>query len=242
MMKKNCTAPTPGCKCYRFVHVCRPQNIMFCLGKRCKANCTFSAEKYTWFTVWKLPPNHFMCSLTTNKTKQNIKDQSSSPPQTSGSFKTPLRSLSVHYQSIFIDIGMSLHLQFIVVPSHTVRSKCDKGNCANRGPLSPVMRFQAGKAKFPGNDIQNNETIPMCCVCSVHRSNTRCDCPSSVCIQSLRARHIYIQSVFLCGARSPNLFRWRLHHPSLFFLFLFFFAVTFQLLPSSKQVLLKDSH
>lgn len=100
---------------------------------------------------------------------------------------------------------MSLHLQFIVAPSHTVRSKCDKGNCANRGPLSPVRRFQTGKAKFLGNDIQNNETIPMCCVCSVHRSNARCDCPSSVCIQSLRAHHIYIQSVFLCGARSPNL-------------------------------------
>lgn len=73
MMKKNCTAPTPGCKCYWFVHVCRLQNIMFCLGKRCKANCTFSAEKYTRFTVWKLPPNHFMCSLTTNKTKTKHK-------------------------------------------------------------------------------------------------------------------------------------------------------------------------
>lgn len=44
------------CKCYWFVHVCRPYNILIYLGKRCKANCTFSAEKYTWFTVWKLLP------------------------------------------------------------------------------------------------------------------------------------------------------------------------------------------
>lgn len=124
---------------------------------------------------------------------------------------------------------MSLHLQFIVAPSHTVRSKCDKGNCANRGPLSPVRRFQTGKAKFLGNDIQNNETIPMCCVCSVHRSNARCDCPSSVCIQSPRAHHIYIQSVFLCGARSPNLSLDEVCIIQVFFSFFLFFSLFLQL-------------
>lgn len=118
------------------------------------------------------PPNHFMFHLQQSKQNRTKKDQSSSPPQTSGSFKTTLRCLSVHYQSIFIHTGMSLLSQFVVAPTHTVRSKRDKGNCANRGPLSPVTRYQAGNAKFPGNDIQNNETIPMCCVCSVHRGKS----------------------------------------------------------------------
>lgn len=187
------------------------------------------------------PPTISCVHLQQSKQNKNIKDQSSSPPQTSGSFKTPLRSLSVHYQSIFIDIGMSLLLQFIVAPTHAVRSKCDKGNCANRGPLSPVMRYQAGDAKFPGNDIQNNETIPMCCVCvqSTGAKQAVTAHPEFV-LKSQRARHIYLQSASLCGAWSP--IRGGLHHPSFFLFFFFLFAVTFQFFLSSKQVLLKDSH
>lgn len=126
------------------------------------------------------PPPRTMSFDQLQQSKHNIKEQSSSPPQTSGSFKTPLHSLSVHYQSIFIVIGMSLLLQSIVAPTYTVS---DKGNCANRGPLSPVMRYPAGNATFPGNDIQNNETILMCNVSLVHRGKASCERPSSVCTQ-----------------------------------------------------------
>ncbi len=179
------------------------------------------------------PPTISCVHLQQSKQNKNIKDQSSSPPQTSGSFKTPLRSLSVHYQSIFIDIGMSLLSQFIVASTHAVRSECDKGNCANRGPLSPVIRYQAGNAKFPGNDIQNNETIPMCCLCSVHRGKASCDRPSRVCIQSpTTPSHLHTVRVPLRCVVAKSLFRGSLHHPS-FFLFLFFLQLRFS--PSSPQ-------
>lgn len=214
--------------------MCRPQNIMVCLGKRCKANCTFSAEKYTWFTVWKLPPSTISC-VHLQQSKQNIKDQSSSPPQTSGSFKTHLRSLSVHYQSIFIDIGMSVLSQYIVAPTHTVRHKCDKGN---RGPLSPVMRHQAGKAKFPE---MTSKTIRLSHVlhvfCSQEKSKLWLPIQR---LYSVSKGPSHLDTVCF-PLWLPNLLRGSLYHPSIFF-FSFFFAVTFQLLLFSKQVLLKDSH
>lgn len=223
MMKKGLHTPTPGCKCYWFLRVCRPQIIMVCLGKRCKANCTFSAEKYTWFTVWKLPPPQPFHVITyNNQNKEIIKDQSSSPPQTSGSFKSPLHSLSVHYQSIFIDTGMSLFLQFIVALMHTVRSKCDKGNGANRGPLSPVMRYQAGKARIPEMTSTTRRLTPICCVCSVHRGKVSCDCLSSVCTPvSEGSSHLHTVRVPLLCAIAKSLFRGSLRQPS-FFLFCVF--------------------
>lgn len=75
-----------------------------------------------------------------------------------------LCSLSEHYQRDVFTLAVT------VVPTdtraHTVRTECDKGNTANRGPLSLVMRYQPGNAKYPGNDIQNNETHPrVICVC-----------------------------------------------------------------------------
>lgn len=106
------------------------QNRIVCLGKRCKANCTFSAEKYTWFTIWKLlpphPPSppHLFTYNSQNKTehKRPVFFTTSDIWQFQN---TPLHSLSVHYQSIFIVIGMSLLLQFIVVSTHT-HTHCKK--------------------------------------------------------------------------------------------------------------------
>lgn len=117
------------------------------------------------------------------------------------------------------------------MPTHTVRSKCDKGNCANGGPLSPVMSYQAGKAKFPGNNIQDNETIP---VCSVHGGQTS---PLSVRAQSQRGRPFHKPSVSLCGARSPNLSLEEVYIVRVFsfFLFLFFLFLQFRFSFSSPQ-------
>lgn len=222
---------------------------MVFLGKRCKANCTFSAEKYTWFTVWKLPPQPFHV-FTHNKQKhnKNIKDQSSSPPPTSGSFKTPLHSLSVHYQSIFIVIGMSFTLSIIIVPTHTVRITCDKKATVPTRVLSLWLRYHAGDAKFPGNDICNDETFPICSVCSVHSGKSKL-WPTGQRLYSVSEgpSRLHKLHVPLMRSRQNSLLRkfTSSEYLSFFLFFLFFccfFAVTFQMLLSSKQVLLKDSH
>lgn len=72
------------------------------------------------------PLNLFMCSLTTIKTKHKrpvFFTTSDIWQFQNASAVCP----SVHYQSIFIDIGMSLLSHYIVAPMHTVRHKCDKG-------------------------------------------------------------------------------------------------------------------
>ena len=185
-------------KCYWFVHVCRPQNIMVCLGKRCKAKCTFSAEKYTGFTVWKLPPppppplQPFMCSLTTNET-----DQSSSSPQTSGSFKTPLRSLSVHYQSMFI-VTVLYSCDYCLRPRTLLEASVTKATVPTGGgggggsfPLSLWDAAQTMPEIPPhGNYIQNVETIPASWELPTRQPSVR---------------HVHTQAVSLCGAWSANL-------------------------------------
>lgn len=124
-MKKACTAPTPGCKGYWFVCVCRPQNIMIFLGKRCKANCTFSVEKYTWFTVWKPPPlPQPFHVFTYNKQKQKHKRLFT----TSNIWQFQMSAQSVSQLSEHCQSNWDVFTLPII--------KCDKGNCANMGPLS----------------------------------------------------------------------------------------------------------
>ena len=109
-----------------------------------------------------------MCSLKTNKTEHKktvfftisdiwqFENASAQSVSTSEHFH--------HHWDVFTPVG--------IVSMHSVRIKRDKGN---GGPLSPILTHQASKAQFPGNDIQNNETIPTCRVCSVHEANVSHD-------------------------------------------------------------------
>lgn len=132
-----------------------------------------------------------------NKNK-NIKDQSSSPPRTSGSFETPLRSLSVHYQSISYHRYRSLLSPSIVAPSHAVRSRCDDSKCANRGSsFSCLQNIRRTFATFAGNDVRIDETIPP----RVARVQRR----PAFCTPSPRAPAHLLPVCVLCGVWSPNL-------------------------------------
>lgn len=55
-----------------------------------------------------------------------------------------------------------------------------------------------------------------------YRGKASCECPSNVCTQSLRACHVYIQSVSLCGAWSPNLLLEEVYIIQAFFFFFLF--------------------
>lgn len=115
------------------------QAIMVCLGKRCKANCTFSAEKYTWFTVWKLPPHththtHKQTTISCVNNNQNKTEHkrpvfftTSDRWQFWNSSAQCVSTLSEHFHRYW-----DVFTQSTVAPVHTTRSMCDKGNCANR--------------------------------------------------------------------------------------------------------------
>lgn len=89
--------------------------------KRCKANCTFSAEKYTWFTVWKLPPDpptptfvHLQQSK--QKHKRPVFFTTSDIWQFQNTSAQSVSTLSEHFHSYW-DVFT------LVAPTHAVRRK-----------------------------------------------------------------------------------------------------------------------
>lgn len=144
---------------------------MVCLGKKCKANC--SLFLLCWDTIHHLqygtsPPNPKIHVFTDDNQIKNIKDLSSSPPRSSGSFKTPLRSESVQYQSILQD-NWDVFTRFIVATTHY------KG---------PVWQRQ----------LCQQAPLPRCATSKwqPNRGEVNLDC---ICGPSLRARHINSVSV-----------------------------------------------
>lgn len=139
-MKKGLHCSSPCLQ--MFVRLCRPQNIMVSLGKRGVRQTVPSLLR----NIHDLQYGSSTPPPQKNKTKQksNIftykkqnrtqKDQSSSPTQTSGS------SLSVSAVCLNVISGMSSRLWLPLYPqththTHTVKTKCEKGSAAIRGPL-----------------------------------------------------------------------------------------------------------
>lgn len=130
--------------------------------------------------------------------------------------------MSVHYQSIFIDTAVCF-TRFIVARTHITGNLRDEGNCADRDPS--CLKTSGRRRRIPRKWRPST-------------GEASCDCPANVCSPSQRARHILLSvSVplvhFVAQPFSTG---------SVFLFFLCFSVVIFQLLRSSKQVLLKDSH
>lgn len=180
--------------------------------KRCKANCTFSAEKYTWFTVWKLPPlppQQFHV-FTTIKTKRNIKDQSSSPPPTHGSFKTPLRSVSIlseHFHRYWMSLLSSMLHPCTQREGSVTKATVPTGSSSSCYKIPDRQRWIA--RKWHPKQWSSPSAL------SLHRGKASCDRPSSVFSPSPRAGRIYVQSVSpLWCIMAKSLFTGSLHrHP-----------------------------
>lgn len=105
------------------------------------------------------PPPTFSCvHLQQNrKTEQKVKEQSSSTPQTSGSFKTPLHSLSAHYQSIFVVFGM-----YLILPLTSAATPlcCELLHTMPTGLLS-LLETSGSQCQTPRNYIQNDRFVPV---------------------------------------------------------------------------------
>lgn len=178
--------------------------------------------------------------FTTIKTKRNRKDQSSSPPPTPGSFKTPLRSVSLlseHFHRYWMSLVSSLLHPRTHREGSVTKATVPTGSSSSCYKIPDRQRWIAGKW-HPKQRYSPS-------VLSFHRGKASCDRPPSVFSPSPRAGRIYVQSVSpLWCIMAKSLFTGSVHHhPHQVFSFFFvFFAVTFQLLLSSKQVLLKDSH
>lgn len=210
-----------------FFRVCRPQNIMVCSGKRCKANYTFSAEKYTWFTVWKLtpPPQPFHVSLTTIKTKQNKKRPifftTSDIWQLQNDSALSVSTLSEHFHTYWdvFTLAICCCAHAHCKKQAWQRQLCQQGSSFSRYEIS------GGQCQIPRKWHPKQWDYPhVLCVFSPQGQ----ECPSNVCTQSLRACHIYIQSVSLWCVVAKSPFRRSLHHPSFFLFFSFLFAVMLQ--------------
>lgn len=139
--------------------VCRPQKIMVCVGKRCKANCTFSAEKYTWFTVWKStpPPPTISCvHLQQSKTKHKIAVffTTSHIWQFKNTSAQCVSTISEHFRRHW-DV-----FTCCCSPAHHEKQVWRR-QLRWQGPFSSVIRCETGNTEFPGNDIQS-DAVPTC--------------------------------------------------------------------------------
>lgn len=181
-----------------------------------------------------------MCSLTTIKTKQNIKDQSSSPPQTSGSFETPLRSLSVHYQSISYHRYQDVFTLavYCCAHEHCKKQVCQQQLC-QQGSSFSCYEISGGQGHIcrKWHPKQWDHPHVLLVFSAVQRLYSISEGPvtstHSPCASVARGRQISLKRKF-----TSKFFLF----VCLFLNFFLFFAEMFQLLFSSKQVLLKDSH
>lgn len=181
--------------------MCRPQNIMVCLGKRCKANCTFSAEKYTWFTVWNppLPTITWSCSLTTNKTehKRPVFFTILDMWQFQNASAQSVSTLSEHFQSHWDAFTYSN----TTVPTHTLRIKCGKKATVHGVLLLSCSEISGRQIPQKWHPRQQDCPHMLSCVQSTRAKRAVTARPAFV-LSLNKARHVYIQSVSLCGARS----------------------------------------
>lgn len=133
-------------------------------------------------------------------------------------------------------------MSLLSAPVHTTRRKCDKGNCADR--VLFLLLQDTRQATLNCQEMTSKTTIlPQRAAAPQGRSELRPPIQrfQSISEGSSHLRAVRVPSVVHNGQIS--LYRkFTSSSTSSFFLFFVFFAVTFQLLLSSKQVLLKDSH
>lgn len=223
--KKVCTAPTPGCKCYWFVHVCRPQNIIVCLGKRCKANCTFSAEKYTWFTVWKLPPqpSHVFTYNNQNETKHKRLVFFTTRHL---AVSKCLCAVCQYIIRAFSYRSGCLYSCYLLLRPHTPWEASVTKATVPTGVLLLLLRDI--RQAMPNSQEVTSKTMRVSpCVTCFQSTGAKqaVTAHPGVCTQSPRVRHIYTVRLPLWCAVSKWLFRGSLHHPTFFFFFFSYFFV-----------------
>lgn len=166
------------------------------------------------------PPTTISC-VHNNQNKTEHKRPIFFTTPTSGSFETPLRSVSVHYQSIFIDTGMSL-LSLSLHPRTQQEASVTKATVPT-GSSSSCYKISGRQRWIPSKWHPKQWYCPhVLCVFSPQGQSELWLPIQRLLSVSEGSLHLHTVRVPLRCIMAKSLFTGSLHHPSFFLFFVVF--------------------